>query len=173
MKGGGGFKFKVGGGLVTLRAENYEAAVSASSQKTLDRGSLFSVAIVCAALIARCEAHLHLGVDAAGVARIWVEIVGAAAQEKQLESFVGKALGCRTRLKRAVGPAGFALAGTVRHRDAWVRVAAQKADESRRAEVHAVKGLRAVDPLKEFELEKERLEFGAGGLPGDAAYSAS
>src|SRR5580658_7143402 len=102
MQSGGGFKLKVGGRLIALSLENDEAAVTAGCEKAFNGGSLFAVSLVRAALIAGREAHFHLGVDAAGMARIGIEIVRAAAQQKQLESFVGKSF-CRCpRLERAV-----------------------------------------------------------------------
>ena len=93
------------------RAQHDQPALAARGQKTLDRRSLFGIALVRAALVAGREAHLHLGVDAAGMARIGIEIVGAAAQQKELQSLFGKALGRRARSERPVGPVGFALAG--------------------------------------------------------------
>ncbi len=129
MKRGGGFKLEVRGGLVALRLENHEAALAAGGQKAFDGGGFFGIALVGAALVAGREAHLHLGIDAAGMAGIGIEIVGAAAQQKKLESLVGIALGGGARRERAVRPVGFALAGAVGDGDARIGIAAEKADE--------------------------------------------
>ena len=126
-------------------AQRDQPAFAARGQKVLDCRGFFGVALVGAALVARREAHLHLGVDAAGMARIGIEIVGAAAQQEQLQRLFGKALGRRARGKRPIGPVGFALAGPVGDDDARIGIAAQIAHKGRRAQVHALQRLRAVD----------------------------
>src|SRR5580658_4034554 len=97
----GRFEFKIGGGLFALSAEMDETAFAARSQKTFYRSGLFCVALVGAALVARSEAHFHLGVDAAGIARVGIEIEGAAAQEEELERFFRIALGGGARGERS------------------------------------------------------------------------
>ena len=103
---------------------------------------------------------------------IGVEVVGAAAEQEELEGFVGEALGGGAGLKRPVGPIGFALAGTIGDGDARVGVAAEKTDEGRSAEVHAVERFRAVDLLEKFKLEKQGFEIRTCEAPGYAANAA-
>ena len=74
------------------------------ARKLSHRRGLFGVALVGAALVAGREAHLHLRVDAAGMARIGIQIVGAAAQQKQLQRLFGKALRRRARSETARTP---------------------------------------------------------------------
>ena len=83
------------------------------ARKLFDCRGLFVVALVAATLVARGEAHLHLGVDATGMARVGMKIVDAAAQQKELEHFVGVAFGRGAGGERSVGPIGFALAGAM------------------------------------------------------------
>jgi hypothetical protein len=103
---------------------------------------------------------------------IGVQVVGAAAEQEELEGFVGEAFGGGAGLEGTVGPVGFALAGAVGDGDAGVGVGAEVADEGGRAEVHAFQGLWAVDFFEEFELEKEGFEVGAGEAVFDAADAA-
>jgi hypothetical protein len=138
VKGGGGFEFEIDGGLVALGAEGNETAVAAGGEKAFDGGGFFGVSLVGAALIARGEAHFHLGVDTAGMGGVGIEVVAAAAKQEELEGFIGKALGGGAGGKRAVSPVGFTLAGAVGDGDAGIGVGAEEANEGGRAEVHAV-----------------------------------
>jgi hypothetical protein len=171
MESRGGLKFKIGGGIIALGSENDKTAVAAGGQKALDRRSFFAVALVGAAFVTRRQAHFHLGVDAAGVAWIGREIVGAAAKEEELEGLLSVAFSGRVRRKGAVGPIGFALAGAMRYGDARVGITAQEADEGWTLQVETFQGLGAVNLLEEIELEEQRLEFGAGETPFNAADS--
>ncbi len=83
------------------------------ARKSSHRRSLFGIALVGAALVAGRQAHLHLRVHASRMARIGIEIVGAAPQQKQLQRLFGKPLRRRPRSKRPIGPVGLALAGPV------------------------------------------------------------
>ena len=170
---GGGLEFEAGRGLVALGAENDKAALAARGQKAFHCRGFFAVALVRTAPVTGGKAHLHLGVHASGVAGIGVEIVGAAAQQEELERLFSKALGRRPRLEWPVGPLALALAGAVGNGDARIWIAAQEADKGRKSQVHALQALRAVDLLEQFKLEKQRLELRAGEAPLDVAHTAS
>ena len=73
---------------------------------------------------------------------------------------------------RSIGPVGFALTRAIRNSDAWIGVGAEVADEGWCAEVHALKGLWAVDVFDQLELEKEGFEVGAGEAVFDATDAA-
>ena len=60
----------------------------------------------------------------------------------------------------------------MRDDNSGVGIAAKEADERRVTKVHALKTLRAVDRLEEFELQEERFELGARETPIDAAHKA-
>src|ERR1700678_2964806 len=104
MKLRGGFEFEIGGGLVALAAQHDQAAFAARRKKLLNSLGFLPVTRVAAALVAGGEAHLHLGVDTAGMGGVGIKIVGAAAEEKKLEGLVREALGGGAGGERTVGP---------------------------------------------------------------------
>ena len=54
--------------------------------------------------------------------------------------------------------------------NARIRIAAEKAHESRMPEMHAFQGLRSVLPLEQIELNQQGFELGAGEPPLNAAH---
>src|SRR6202041_2114216 len=89
-----------------------------------------------------------------------------------LEGLVGEALGGGAGGERTVGPVGFALAGAMSDCDARVGIGAEKADEGRGAEVHAIERLGAIDLFKESKLREQGFEVRAGEPVVDAADAA-
>ncbi len=173
VKLGGGFKGEIGRSLIALSAQSDEPAFAARREKAFDSRRFLSVALVRAALEAGREAHLHLGINAAGIARVWIQFKCAAAQQKQLEHLFCVALGGGARRERSVRPVSFAQAGPIRDCNSRIRIAAEKTDEGRMAQVHSLKHLCAENLLQKRKLREQRLELGTGELPFDAADEAS
>ncbi len=104
--------------------------------------------------------------------RIRIQILHAAAQQKQLQRLLGESLRRRARRKRPVGPLGLALAWLVRHHDARIRIAAEITNEGRRTQVYPLQGLGAVYLFKQRELRQQRFKLRACEPPRDTPHAS-
>jgi hypothetical protein len=86
---------------------------------------------------------------------VGVQVVGAAAQQEQLERLLGKAFGRRARRKRPVSPVGLALARAMGDGNARVGVPAQKAHKGRSPQVHPFQGFGAVNRFQQRKLREQ------------------
>ena len=145
--------------LIALRLQRNQPAFPAASQKALHSSRFLAVPLVRTSLVARRKAHFHLRIDAPRMAGIWVQIVHAPPQQKQLKRLIRKPLRCRSRLKRPVSPIRLAQAGPIRNGNARVSVRAQIAYESRRAQMHPVQRLCPINLFQKRKLREQRLEL--------------
>ncbi len=73
---------------VALAFQPGEHGSAAGGEKGKDICRFLPVPLIGAALETRCETHLHLGINTAGKSGIGAEVVGAAAQQKQIEHLI-------------------------------------------------------------------------------------
>jgi hypothetical protein len=167
---GGFFKVEGLGGGVSLGGELGEEALAASGEEVVDGGGLLGVALGGAALEAGGEALFELGIDAAGVAGVGLEVFLAAAEEEEVEHGFEPALGEPAGgewAEEVVGGAEGESGGGV---DAGKVVLRGHAEEDGRAEVEALAGALGAEGggcgLVEGE---EGFKLGAGKGEFDAA----
>ncbi len=95
VDGGCGLEVQVGGGAVALGGQLAGQRFAARVEKGHHARGFVGVQLVGAALEAGRQAHLHLGIDAAGMGRVGIEFLDAAADFEEVERVVGELLGRR------------------------------------------------------------------------------
>src|SRR5215472_10770622 len=93
---------KIGGGSFALIAEFANQRLSAVIEEVLHAPYFGRIFVIGAAFETRCEAHLHLGIDAAREFRVGIEIFDAAAHLEEIQRVVHELLGSNPRDKWAV-----------------------------------------------------------------------
>src|SRR5579859_6493199 len=102
MNGGGRLKLHLGRGVLALRLHLPLQRLAARVQKTLDPNDLRTVFVIGAAAKAGRQAHLHLGIDAAGKFRIGMQVFDAAPHLEEVKRVVHELLCRHARSKRPV-----------------------------------------------------------------------
>src|SRR5208337_1780076 len=165
--------------------------LAAAIQVLLHAPNLGRVFLVGAALEARRQAHLHLGINAAGECWIGTQIEGAAAHLEQVERVVGEFLRGHTRGKRpkvlradsqaggstglqpgeyfAVQNSGFSPGDARGHGRAWVRIVENELDQRRKAQPYALVVALGELAAQNFVEQERRLEVRASRSPLDPA----
>ena len=129
------FEVQVRRRLVPLALGLPQQRTAAAFEEFLHTRNLGGVLLVGAALETRRQAHLHLGINAAGKGRIGIQVVDAAAHLEQVERVVGKLLGSNPRgerpeILRAALDAGDAR----RDRRARIGIVEDQLDQRRKTE---------------------------------------
>ena len=97
-----GFEVEIGGRLVALLLDLAYQRLAAALKELLHAIDLGGILLVGAAFEARRQAHLHLGINAAGKGGVGMKVVDAASHLEQIERVVGELLRRNAREKRAV-----------------------------------------------------------------------
>ena len=141
MRRGGGFKLQLLAEPLALSFQLAHQRLPAAFKKTLHPRRLVAILLVAAAFEAGRQAHLHLGINAAGKRRIRIQLEIAAPQLEEIERIVEKFLRRRARregpvIARAGAPGQLGdAAGDV---GARIRIFQIKFDDCREAQLEAL-----------------------------------
>src|SRR5271157_5321426 len=101
MQSRGALEIEVRRSLIALSLDLPHQRLAAALQVLLHAPNLSRILLVGATFEARRQAHLHLGINAAGKGGIGIQVEGAAAHFEQVERVVGELLGSNPRGKWA------------------------------------------------------------------------
>src|SRR5579862_971741 len=132
------FEVEIVGGLGPQASEFVDETLAAGGEKGVDGGGLLRVALVGAALEAGCEALLHLGVDAAGKARIGMEVFVAAAQIEEVEHAFEEGFGGDAGREGSEEIGGGGFCNAIGYIYAGISVVHRHAQKGRRLEMEAL-----------------------------------